>query len=104
MSMSIRTGLPGVGLVCANRAGAGSQGKGMKPARPINVGTNVWGDQWEAWNASSAAWFWSSCTARENQPSESMSVGWPVAIAPMVNEMQQSSPQQNLTMIVFQSV
>jgi hypothetical protein len=46
---------------------------------------------WEAWKASSVAWFWSIWTARLNQASGSISEGRPDAIATKAADIHQSS-------------
>jgi hypothetical protein len=94
--MSIRTGLPGVGLLCANWVG-GNVGADLdmviSPGHKLECVVGAGPDWYKAWKASLAAWFWSSWTAISNHPSESVSEGLPVAIAPIAEAMQQSNPQ-----------
>jgi hypothetical protein len=106
-SMSIGTGLPGVGLLCANWVGGNVSADldiVMSPGRELECVVGGGPDRYEAWKASSAARFWSNWTAISNHPSESVSEGLPAAIALIAEAMRRSNPRRNFTTMVLWSV
>jgi len=104
-SMSMGMGLPGEGLEWANRTGAvAGAGRWKTEVEEQVEGAGALTGRCEAWKASSAARFWSIWTASSNQASGSISDGHPDAIPANAADMRQSSPQWNLTTMVFGSV